>query len=242
MQQYFSSEPLSVGSTYVFTKEQAHHARDVVRLDHEKIRLVYEGTGYFAICRSEGKSFVADVIEQDERINESPVKLTLAAALIRREKFEWILQKATELGVSRIVPFESSRCVVHAKAEKADKQLGRWNDIAREAAAQCKRNIVPEVTGIMKFRDLGKVEGEVRMAAYENAWGKASYITDVLKEQNSAVIVVGPEGGFSEDEVAQLQEMGYEPVTFGSRILRAETAAVYGCAVVSEIGERRKAK
>ncbi len=240
MQQYFSETPLAVGDTYVFTKEQAHHARDVVRLDHEKVRLVHDGIGYFAICRSEGKSFVAEVIEQDDRINESEIELTLCAALIRREKFEWILQKATELGVSRIVPFESSRCVVKAKAEKAEKQLGRWQDIVQEAAEQCKRNRIPEVTPIMSFNDLASLEAEVRMAAYENAFGRAAYINDLVTDQNSALIVIGPEGGFSETEIASLEQNGYQSVTFGSRILRAETAAVYGCAVMSEIGERRK--
>ena len=239
MQQYFSSVPIVTGGTYIFTKEQAHHARDVVRLDHEKVRIVYEGTGYFGICRSEGKDFVADIVEKDERVNESSVKLTICQALIRREKFELILQKAAELGAVKIVPFESSRCVVRAKSEKAGKQLARWNEIVREASEQCKRNSIPEVTEIRQFADLSEIEGEVKMAAYENAFGKSSFISDVLTDQNSAVIVIGPEGGFSEAEVEQLRAMGYVPVTFGSRILRAETAAVYGCAIVSEIGERR---
>ena len=92
--------------------------RNVVRLHHEKIRLVYDGIGYFADAYSKGKDFVAMVLEKDERINEIGVEVTLAIGLIRKEKFELVLQKACELGVTRIVPFESMRCVVRAKKKK----------------------------------------------------------------------------------------------------------------------------
>ena len=102
MQQYFSDIPLAVGQEYIFNKDQAHHAKNVVRLHHEKIRLVYDGIGYFADAYSKGKDFVAMVLEKDERINEIGVEVTLAIGLIRKEKFELVLQKACELGVTRI--------------------------------------------------------------------------------------------------------------------------------------------
>ena len=108
MQQYFVDTPLHVGEDYIFTKEQAHHAKTVVRLDHEKVRLVYQGQAYFAEAYTKDKEFIAHVYEKDDSIHESLCDVTLAVALIRREKFELVLQKATELGVKRIVPFESS--------------------------------------------------------------------------------------------------------------------------------------
>ena len=156
MQQYFVDTPLRVGEDYIFTKEQAHHAKTVVRLDHEKVRLVYQGQAYFAEAYTKDKEFIAHVYEKDDNIHESLCDVTLAVALIRREKFELVLQKATELGVKRIVPFESSRCVVRSKKEKADKLKTRWNAIVQEASEQCKRNCIPEVTDIVPFKQLNQ--------------------------------------------------------------------------------------
>jgi 16S rRNA (uracil1498-N3)-methyltransferase len=239
MQEYFTEEPLQAGQKIVLNKEQAHHAFDVLHLDHEKIRLVHDGQGYFALAYEENGKGIAEVLEADPRINEMHCQVTLAIALIRREKFELILQKATELGVSRIVPFESSRCVVHAKKEKSAKQLSRWKEIVKSASEQCKRNVIPEVTEVVRFRDLSAYRSTLNCAPYENAYGKSRFLSD-LDPADSMTVVIGPEGGFSEEEVEQLAGMGYEAVTLGSRILRAETAAMYACAVLAEKDEAER--
>lgn len=238
MQQFFCDSPVIIGENYILSKENAHHA-DVVRLDHEIVRLVYNGEGFFGECRKEQGQYLVEVAEKDARINEPGVSITLAPALIRREKFELVLQKAAELGASRIVPFESSRCVVHAKKEKGDKQLSRWQDIVQEAAEQCKRNIIPEVTEIVSLDDLAQYQSEVNAAPYENAYGSAHYLSDIYDGSKSITIVIGPEGGFSTEEVKQLEQMGFESVTLGSRILRAETASMYAVSICSEIAERK---
>ncbi len=237
MQQYFSELPLRVGEEYVFTREQAHHARDVVRLDHETVRLVFDGKGWFAQCMRRGSDFVAVVEREDTESRELPLDITLACALIRREKFELVLQKAAELGVRRIVPFESSRCVVHARSEKADKQKQRWEKILQEAAEQCKRDLIPELTPILSFAELPSVMSAVNCCAYEAAGKSAKTLSQACAGAPSVTAVIGPEGGFSEAEVLRLQEAGFVPVTLGSRILRAETAAIYVCSVLAEIGE-----
>jgi 16S rRNA (uracil1498-N3)-methyltransferase len=237
MQQYFCEEPIRVGEDYILDREHAHHA-EVVRLDHERVRLVYNGEGFFGECSKENGRYLVHVQEKDTRINEPGTCITLAPALIRKEKFELVLQKAAELGVSRIVPFESSRCVVHVKKEKGDKQLSRWQDIVREAAQQCKRNVIPEVCDVCSVKDLSSYQSEINVAPYENAYGSSRYLSDVFDGKKSITIVIGPEGGFSEEEMKQLKEMGYEAVTLGSRILRAETASLYAAAVCSEIAER----
>lgn len=240
MQQYFTDTPLHVGEDYIFTKEQAHHAKTVVRLDHEKVRLVYQGKAFFAEAMQKENAFVAHVYEEDPSWNESSCHITLAIALIRREKFELVLQKATELGVNRIVPFESSRCVVHAKKEKADKQQQRWKMILQEASEQCKRNLIPEITDIVSFSDLKNYLSEGNYACYENAYGKSEFLTECAENKKSITVVIGCEGGFSEKEVQGMQADGYMPITLGSRILRAETAAIYACSVLSEMYEEKK--
>lgn len=233
MQQYFIEPLMKQGEIYTFTKEQAHHLRDVLRLNHETVRLVDPKHAWFAECYSEGKDFVALIKEEDPRVNEPSIDITLAMALIRREKFELVLQKAAELGVKRIVPFESSRCVVRAKSEKSEKQKERYRSIVLSASEQCKRNVIPEVTDVVKFSELDRFRSEVSLAAYENASVHSVKISERLNSR-SVTVVIGPEGGFSEEEVKELIEMGYEPVTLGSRILRAETAALYACSVIAE--------
>jgi 16S rRNA (uracil1498-N3)-methyltransferase len=234
MQQYFADVLLEEVAEYVFTKEQAHHARDVVRLDHETVRLVdSRSQGWFAVCEARGKEFIAVVKEKDESYNEPAVEITLCMALIRREKFELILQKAAELGVTKIVPFESSRCVVRARKEKSDRQIERYESILLSAAEQCKRNIVPEITGVIDFQEIESAKAEVNLACYENAGRAARRISD-FEITKSVCVVIGPEGGFSKDEMDELAAKGFEPVTLGPRILRAETAALYALSVIGE--------
>ncbi|MGM9941133.1 MAG: RsmE family RNA methyltransferase [Bulleidia sp.] len=239
MQQYFTDTPLTVGEEYELTKEQAHHAVNVLHMHEETVRLVYQGKGYYATVHSQGKKCFAHVEKEDERINEMHCRVTLAVALIRREKFEWILQKAAELGVDRIIPFESSRCVVHARKEKADRQRERWQSIVLSAAQQCKRNIVPEVTDIMDFEELKDIDAQLKVCAYEKAGCTSAWLSQLYAGQDSAVLLIGPEGGFSESEIEQVVSWNYTPCTLGSRILRAETACVYGLSVLAEMDERR---
>lgn len=239
MQQYFSEVPIEVGDEYIFDKRQAHHAKNVVRLENERVRIVHDGIGYFATCYSSGKEFVAKIEEKDERVNEIGVELTLAVALIRKEKFELVLQKAAELGVTKIVPYVSSRCVVKYKKEKGDKVLSRYQDILLEASEQCKRNIVPEIVEPVKLSDLTRYCSDVNLLPYENAYGGAKYMSEIIDEKKSLTIVIGPEGGFSDEEVAELKTAGFETVTLGSRILRAETAAMYACSVAGEVLARK---
>jgi 16S rRNA (uracil1498-N3)-methyltransferase len=238
MYQYFCDRPVKPGDDYIFTKEQAHHARDVVRLSHETVRLVYDGRGYFADCYRQGNDFVGHVLSEDPETHELDEKITLAAALIRREKFELVLQKAAEMGVSRIVPFESSRCVVHARSDRSEKQLARWREIVSEAARQCKRSRIPEVVSPVSFGDLGEYRSDINAAAYEKAGVDAPHLSALFEKGKSVTVVIGPEGGFSEAEADQLQGQSFIPVTLGSRILRAETAAMYACAVLAECSER----
>ena len=239
MQQYFSDVPIEIGDEYIFDKRQAHHAKNVVRLENEKVRIVHDGIGYFATCYRSGKDFVAKIEEKDERVNEIGVELTLAVALIRKEKFELVLQKAAELGVTKIVPYVSSRCVVKYKKEKGDKVLSRYQDILLEASEQCKRNIVPEIVEPVKLSELTKYCSDVNLLPYENAYGGARYMSEIIDEKKSLTIAIGPEGGFSDEEVEELKTAGFETVTLGSRILRAETAAMYACSVACEILARK---
>ena len=230
MQQYYVEEPLEEGKIIQLPKDKAHHAFRVLKLQHETVRLVSHGTGWFAEVYQEGGNGMARILSADPDLNELHTDITLCMALIRREKFELVLQKAAELGVKKIIPFESSRCVVKAKNEKT----ARWNAILLEACEQCKRTLVPECLAPVPIKDLSSFKSTVNLCAYENAGSQASFIHESLPA-DSVTIVIGPEGGFSKEEVQLLSDAGFSPVTLGSRILRAETAAFYACSVIGEI-------
>jgi len=234
MQQYFCDEPLIVGEEYKLNSKQAHHAK-VVRLNNETVRLVYDNIGYFGTIHWDGNECYVHIDAKDDCINEMNVDVTLLMGLIRKEKFELVIQKAVELGVKRIVPLVTSRCVVQIKKDKESKQLERWNDISKEASEQCKRNVIPSVEKAIKFKDIAQYKSELNVAPYENSYGQDKYISDVYSSQKSVTVVIGPEGGFSEEEVNYLKDNGFLPVTLGSRIYRAETAAMYSVAILNEI-------
>lgn len=234
MHQYFTDSRPLIGAEYRLNEAQEHHAKDVLRLNNEMIRLVYEGEAYFADCTIAKGKLKVIVKEKDEAVNEPRAEVILAPALIMRDRFELILQKAAELGATRIVPFTSSRCIIRVKQDKKDRQRERWEKILTEASQQCKRNRIPVLDDICGFSDLKKISADVRIAAYEAAGKDAERITDVYCPERSVLIVIGPEGGFSADEIDVLKEAGFVPVTLGSRILRAETAAMYALSVIAE--------
>lgn len=161
---------------------------------------------------------------------ELPCNITLYQALPKQDKMELIVQKAVELGVSRIVPVATKRAVVKLDGAREDKKITRWNSIAEAAAKQSKRAIIPEVTGIKSLKEAISdcKETEIKLIPYEQAdadsMEKTRNIISNIKPGQSVAIFIGPEGGFAEEEVAECMESSIIPITLGHRILRTETA------------------
>jgi len=160
---------------------------------------------------------------------ESPLRIVLGMALLKSSKFEWLLQKATELGVSEVLPFSSSRVIPHREEEQSRGRLTRWEKIVAEAAKQCGRTLLPKVHPPCSFEEVlekGRSE-ETKIFLWEKEVTKT--LGDALMTTTPAIfLLVGPEGGFSDPEALRAQELGFEPVRLGPRILRAETAAIAG--------------
>ena len=152
------------------------------------------------------------------------------------DKLETVIQKSVELGASRIIPFESSRCIKRPKAEKQEKQTARLQRIAEEAAKQCGRSRLPEVTPPVSFREMLNVakKADLALFCYENE--KATTVKEALKSSTkpqSIAVIVGSEGGFSPEEAISAEESGVRSVTLGKRILRCETAPDYALTAIS---------
>ncbi|MBR1893112.1 MAG: 16S rRNA (uracil(1498)-N(3))-methyltransferase [Lachnospiraceae bacterium] len=161
---------------------------------------------------------------------ELPVRVTLFQGLPKSDKMELIIQKCVELGVAEVIPVACSRSIVKLDAKKEKSKITRWNGISEAAAKQSKRAIIPEVKGVMSYKEAIDYARslDVNLLPYELAEGfdATRKIMGSIESGQSVGIFIGPEGGFSEEEVKLAEEAGFEPITLGRRILRTETAAM----------------
>ena len=219
--------------TLHITDEDVNHIRNVLRMrPGEQIEAVDEDRTVY-LCRISEilpDEILADVLETEEADTELQSEITLYMGLPKGDKMELIIQKAVELGVSRIVPVSMKRSIVKLDAKKAKARIARWQAIAQAAAKQSKRSIIPEVGEILTWS--GALEEakalDVLLLPYENALD-IRYTKDVIREirpGQSVGVFIGPEGGFDRREVETAEETGAKLLTLGKRILRTETAAI----------------
>ncbi len=183
-----------------------------------------------------------DVVRQIKENHELKNHVILIAALIKGEKMDFVLQKATELGVGEIILLQTERTIVKIKPAEKDLKLERYRRILKEAAEQCKRTKIPMLYRVIDMKQLGDVDAQVKMIAYEEESGATESFNSIIrsiKDKQKVAIVVGPEGGFSEHEVDMAVAAGYKRVSLGKRILRAETASFYALSVISNHLERK---
>jgi len=170
---------------------------------------------------------------------ESPLEIILLQALPQKERMEWIIQKTTELGISSIIPFKSQKSISLEEREFKQKKAHRWQDIAIKATKQSRRAMVPSVKGYCSFEDAIKFcEGEgLKILLWER---EGKNLKNILKQNplHKIYVMVGPEGGFTEEEVKLAIAQGFIPVKLGQRILRTETASIALIAILQyELGD-----
>jgi 16S rRNA (uracil1498-N3)-methyltransferase len=170
-----------------------------------------------------------DLIAEKHPKSESKVKLTLAQGIPKNPKMDFVVQKATELGVLRIIPVKTERSIVKIEGEKEEIKVNRWQKIAKEAAEQSGRLIIPFVEQIRDLKEVLRLCSDFDKCIMLWEMEKGNTIKKFLQENKSIkslLLLIGPEGGFSHDEVELAKSHGFIPVTIGSRILRTETASI----------------
>lgn len=220
------------------TGDDINHICHVLRMRTGEQFYVTDGesTGKYlcALQSASQEQVVCEILQHMEETSELPCEITLYQGLPKADKMEWIIQKAVELGVSRIVPVSMKHCVVKLDDKKAAAKISRWQQIAEAAAKQSKRDVIPKIENVMTLKQaLQEAQTlEVSLMPYENAEGMEftrKQLSDIRPGQRIAIFV-GPEGGFDEQEVETALMQGTQPITLGRRILRTETA---GLAVLS---------
>lgn len=236
MHRFFVDPQILQGDRVVLPAAQAHQIRNVLRLRAGSAILVLDnsGTEYEVILRQVDKQqVVGEAIAKRPSPNEPTVHLTLYQALMKRDKFEWVLQKGTEIGVSQFVPIVTQRSLVQ-DIEIKEGKLFRWQKIITEAAEQSRRGCIPELHPAQTLAQaLAEHPPKPGLIAWEEE--EALTLRKALAggERPSHIsLFIGPEGGFATEEVEAAQAAGLQAITLGKRILRAETAALVASALV----------
>ena len=241
MVRFFISPSELDRQTIILTGENAQHAK-VLRLKEQEQVLLCDGQGREGLCRIEGLSAGAaevTVLERRPSQTEPAVQVSVYMAFPKADKLEHVIQKATELGASRIVAFPSARCVSRPDEKSLKKKLERWQKIAASAAEQSGRGRIPQVQVLGSYAQALEQAAQAEKAQLFYEQEQALTLKKALEGPYRTVsLLTGPEGGLEEREVEQARQAGLQVCTLGSRILRCETAPLCALsAVMYDAGE-----
>jgi 16S rRNA (uracil1498-N3)-methyltransferase len=231
MPRFYVPRPRVEEGTLKIEGDQVRHIRRVLRLRRGDEIVVFNGSGkeYVGTIVEEGPSSVVITIQNIFSSRpESPLEITLAQSLLKGEKMNYLIQKATELGVKEIIPFLSSRSVPLLETSKRSKRNLRWERIAVEASKQCGRVMVPKVGPLQDYSEMLRTASpdSLRLILWEREGASLKGILKESEEKTKIFFIVGPEGGVSNEEVEHARRVGFIPVNLGKRILRSETAVL----------------
>ena len=227
--------PVVAGKRLVVSGSAANHIMRVLRLRSGDALTVFDGSGgeFGARVEEFRKDAVVVSVEEHRTLDrESPLSLTLAQGVSRGERMDWIIQKATELGASRIVPVFTKRSVVRLDDKQAERKLQHWRAIAVSACEQCGRNRLPDVATPVDFFDVlpaGFAPGSTRLLLSPTGDQRIDDLEDVGK---GITVLIGPEGGLEDVEQEAAVAAGFKPVRMGPRVLRTETAAIAALTII----------
>ncbi|MDD5528505.1 MAG: RsmE family RNA methyltransferase [bacterium] len=207
------------------TKSLRHKVGDTIKV------LDGKGTEYTVMIKEHRRdNLVCDIIEKRSGVINNKRELTLFQAIPKQGKMDFVIEKATELGVKRIVPIITKYSVCVPGNE--DNKLRHWNNIAVSAMKQSMGVIVPKISGLINFNIAVEEIKDFELPIIAHNDSNSRYIREIVKDVKTSALFIGPEGGFSEEEVKLAVEKGAIPASFGVKRLRSETAAIAGCALL----------
>jgi len=224
----YSEGPLAAGSDVALTGSAASHVSRVLRLRAGDALTLFNGSGAeFAgtILSSKGGTVSVAVGESRAAERESPLRTVLAQGVSRGERMDLTVQKATELGVSQILPVLTERSVVRLDAQQTARKLGHWRKIAIAACEQCGRNSVPEITAPVSLKEM--LRADLKASTHLLLSPEATLrIAELPRPTGAVTVLIGPEGGLTVEEDESVRAAGFLAVRLGPRVLRTETAAL----------------
>lgn len=232
MQRYFSKERLD--NKLVLNDDDLYHIRTVMRMkDNDEIIVVYEKKAYLC-CLENVKENIQILIKNElEKVDYKTPNITLIIPILKEQKMDLVLQKATELGVTEIIPIITKRSIIKLNEKDYDKKLTRWSKIVKEAAEQSHRIDIPNITTIKTIQELDKIEGKSYVCSTKEKTKNIKLIMKNVKSCDKINLVVGPEGGLDIEEENLLNKLGFESITLGNRILRVETVPLLLLSIIN---------
>lgn len=226
------------GNKIVISGEGTHHILEVMRLKKLDRVTTFDGmgreyTGFIADIK--GRSLIIEITGRRIPATRDSAEVTLIQAITKKDKIDYIIEKATELGVRRIVPVITERTIPRWSAVKKAAQVSRWRKIVREASRQCGRADVPEVTDIKEFRAAVKDLGSAGLAMIAALSDDAGPVKDVITglKTGAVTVAIGPEGDFTADEIDTAKKAGFRVIDLGPRVLKSDTAGLAVLAVIN---------
>jgi len=232
---FFCPQPLTPNSVADLPPAAAHHALRVLRLKAGDDITLFNGEGgeYPGRIIETGRGVRVQLGERREIERESPLELTLAQALPSGDKMDFIVQKAVELGATRIQPLAAARSVTRLSGERAARRVEHWQQVAISACEQCGRNRLPAIAPILELRQwLGNLPRDDETCRLQLSPQGERRLRDCVDERR-CLLLIGPEGGFAPEETAAARLAGFTRISLGPRTLRAETA---GLAALAALG------
>lgn len=234
MQRYFSNK--LKGDKLYLDKDDYYHIRKVMRMnDGDNIEVVYNHNAYICKLENVNECICAKMIDRINIESLDSVKKVLIIPLLTEQKIDYIFQKATELGVSEIIPIRMNRSKIKIDSKREVKKIERWNRICKEASEQAKRLDIPVVSKIKSIEELDEFDG-LKILCSTNE--KENTIKKFLQSHikcDRITVVMGPEGGIEPGEEETLIKKGFIPISLGERILRAETVPLFVLSIINYI-------
>lgn len=236
MQRYFIKEECIKDKKIIVDEYDLKHMKKVMRYrNHDEVICILPDSSTYVYEIEDIDNGILIQKELCDENHELDVDVTLIYGLPKSDKFEFVLQKSTELGVKRIVPFLSKRSIIKTDMKTFEKKRERYEKILKEAAEQSYRNKIPELMPLAKINDLKRYISDINLVAYEESSKQgehSQFYKSLNQDYRSITIVVGPEGGFDQKEIDEMKEMGILECSLGKRILRSETAPLYMLSVI----------
>lgn len=232
MQRYFSNT-LKEGY-FELSENDLYHIKTVMRMHAgDKIEVVYQNEVYLSCIESVNDVYKIRQLEKMEQGRQKIPEIILAIPLLKEAKMDFVIQKATELGVSKIIPVKMERSVVKLDKTKEKKKLERWRKIVKEASEQSKRVTIPEITEISTLESLQNIDALKLVCSTIATENNLPKLLQTYHTCDKILVAIGPEGGLSENEEELLINIGFQPVRLGNNIMRVETVPIFFLSVIN---------
>ena len=233
----FTDQPLTTGEEVTLDTIASRHLATVLRLKAGDPVSLFNGQGgeFLATLKEcNSKQVTASITDFTDTERESPLHIHLGIGMSRGDRMDWIIQKATEVGVTEISPLYTERTEVKLKGDRAEKKLRHWQQVSISACEQSYRNRVPVIHPPINVNEwLCSVEAEKKLVLHHRSQHSISELGE--QQTASAALLIGPEGGLSTDEIKRAEEHCFMPLTLGPRVLRTETAPVVAISILQSL-------